>query len=117
MEKAVEEAGKKGRGDYSYKGTIEVSGTSVTYAPGTTEPKDIMDDLARYLGALYEQEIEEITYGGKDYTWNEEGSLKGSNWENGGKTLVSEIVKDYTTTTTELVLELDGIKVTFSLGN
>ncbi len=55
-----------------------------------------MDDIARYLGALYRQAdstIIRLTYDGVEYTWNPNGTLKGSNWEDvNGITLVSRIV-------------------------
>ena len=57
-----------------------------------------MRDLARYLGALYYQDIstvESITYKGVAYTWDVNGTLVGSNWKDAnGTTLVSVVVAD-----------------------
>ena len=58
----------------------------------------IIHDLARYLGALYRVEnssVEAIRYNGILYTWDEGLGLHGSNWVNGGNTLVSVIVSDF----------------------
>ena len=58
-----------------------------------------MNDMARYLGALYRVEssaVKSITFNGTVYTWNESLALKGSNWAaEDGTTLVSAIVKFY----------------------
>ena len=71
---------------------------------GKDPKKAAMDDMARYLGALYRVDsgktIEAIEYNGKTYKWKiGEKELKGSNWrENGeatGQTLVNKIVKDF----------------------
>ncbi|MGG0644958.1 hypothetical protein ABE021_13630 [Sporosarcina gallistercoris] len=55
-----------------------------------------MNTLARYLGSLYRLDtgvtIETIIYNDKEYTWNTSGTNIASNWENNGKTLVSEVV-------------------------
>ena len=71
---------------------------------GKDPKKAAMDDMARYLGALYRidsgKTIEAIKYNGKTYKWNiEKEELRGSNWrENGtkdGQTLVNKIVLDF----------------------
>ena len=71
---------------------------------GKDPKKAAMDDMARYLGALYRVDsgktIEAIEYNGKTYKWKiGEKELKGSNWrENGeatGQTLVNKIVLDF----------------------
>lgn len=67
-----------------------------------------MNDMARYLGALYRFDngatVKSITYGDTEYTWssNLDPVLKGSNWakdpdgtEADGNTLVSVIVDDF----------------------
>ena len=83
-------------GDWTFDGednTFTADYTMLTFDPGA------MNDLARYLGALYRQEnatIIEIEYNDATFTWNEDGNLKGSNWEDDdGTTLVSAIVDAY----------------------
>lgn len=97
---------------YEYTGKINVTGTTTSEVlfEGNYESinlgdddskKAAMDDMARYLGALYRtdngEKIKAIKYNNKEYKWNEKGTLKGSNWqENGnGKTLVKQIVEDF----------------------
>jgi len=56
-----------------------------------------MNDMARYLGALYRVDtgttITALDYKGTEYKWD--GTLKGSNWKNGVTTLVSVITADF----------------------
>lgn len=88
--------------EYEYVGTREFDDPNniytVTY-PETQVDPHAMYDLARYLGALYRQDdatVIAIAYEGKTYTWNAEGTLLGSNWEDeDGKTLVSVITADF----------------------
>ena len=57
-----------------------------------------MNDISRYLGALYLQDdssITGITYDDIKYTWDTEGTSVGSNWKSGSVTLVSQILSDY----------------------
>ena len=124
--KFVQDATKyeyKGGGNvkpYKYTGEIRVTGTesanveiagpyeSINLGDEKVDGKDpkkaAMDDMARYLGALYRLDlgktIEAIEYEGKTYKWNiGDKELKGSNWrENGaknGQTLVNKIVLDF----------------------
>ncbi len=66
-----------------------------TFNPGA------MNDMARYLGALYRQGISTITsieYDGVTYTWDDSLALKGSNWTSDGTldgTLVSAVTASY----------------------
>ena len=59
----------------------------------------ILHDLARFLGAIYratDSTVTAIMYDGVEYTWNEAGTLAGSNWEDElGVTLVSVITDDF----------------------
>ena len=107
---------------YNYKGEIRISGEESAIveiagpydsinlgdkAPEEDPKKDpkkaVMDDMARYLGALYrndKNDIDAIEYNGKTYKWKiGDKELKGSNWrENGeasGQTLVNKIVEDF----------------------
>lgn len=94
---------------YSY--SIGLEGATVSYAAPAdafqdTEPAEdgnsiATADLARFLGAIYRvddgQTVQKITYDGTDYTWNTQGTLRGSNWENEGTTLVSVISQACTT--------------------
>ncbi|TVP93972.1 MAG: hypothetical protein EA374_08175 [Acholeplasmatales bacterium] len=73
-----------------------------------------MNDIARYLGALYRQEgstVHHIEYDGIVYAWNEDGTLVGSNWEDAeGNTLVSVIVAAWLAEEGPIVLTLhDGL--------
>jgi len=94
-----------------------------TYSPAEFLAEDAMNDLARYLGALYRQDgstVISIVYDGVTYTWDETGTLKGSNWEDAsGKTLVSAMVADYLAAPGDLVITVgDGLNtsdVTFRL--
>ncbi|MCH3953625.1 MAG: hypothetical protein LKE44_11350 [Eubacterium sp.] len=91
--------------DYTYKGKITVNGTDVTATgdPTTYLKKPNKDtttpavaDLAQFLGGLYKSgKVSEIKFNGSTYTWNQEGTLKGSNWSLNGKTLVSAIADAY----------------------
>ena len=110
---------------YKYTGEIRVTGTESAdiefagpyksinlgdEAPEDKSKKDpkkaAMDDMARYLGALYRidngETIKSIKYGDSEYKWSKdkEGKeLKGSNWRKDGKpegqTLVNKIVEDF----------------------
>lgn len=74
--------------NYSYKG-LDIANNVATLtfdlAEVTKTPEILMNDMARYLGALHRVDdgatIKSIEYGGKNYTWD--GTLKGSNWKNG----------------------------------
>ena len=59
--------------------------------------KVVMNDLARYLGAMYRIDngatVKSIEYKGQVYTWN--GELKGSNWKNETSTLIKVITDDF----------------------
>ncbi len=87
---------------YVYVGDFAYDAASLTYTATYTAPEYLaggaMNDLARYLGALYRQTgatINKVTYKGVDYSWNLAEPLKGSNWEDeNGITLVSVIVAD-----------------------
>ncbi len=114
---------------YTYSTNIVLDNNTFTgtYSPEELLGEKAMNDVARFLGALHRQEnanITTITYGGVDYTWNTEGTLKGSNWENeAGNTLVSVITNDYlssagATNTFDLLLsspEETDIKLTLVL--
>ncbi len=88
--------------EYEYVGAREFDDPNniytVTY-PETQVNPHAMYDLARYLGALYRQDgatVSSIEYKGVKYTWNAEGTLLGSNWEDDeGNTLVSVITADF----------------------
>ncbi|MEA4812314.1 MAG: Ig-like domain-containing protein [Anaerolineaceae bacterium] len=89
---------------YQYIGVRSFEDATNTYA---LIYKDIefepaaMNDLARYLGALYRQEgstVSSIAYGGKRYTWDDALPQKGSRWvDSEGVTLISKIVADFQT--------------------
>jgi hypothetical protein len=112
---------------YNYVGDIAFDDPNniftATYSPAEFLAGGAMNDLARYLGALYRQDtstIISITFNGVEYTWDETGLLKGSNWEDAsGNTLVSAMVTDWLTLPKDLVVTVsDGwhtSTVTFKL--
>lgn len=93
-----------------------------------------MNDMARYLGALYRFDngatVKSITYGDTEYTWssNLDPALKGSNWakdpnsaEADGNTLVSVIVDDFQAGKIQDAIQLtlkgsNGSTITLSYG-
>ena len=108
--------------DREYIGTFNpviLSGTAVrfdgTYSAeqaAKEEGSAIMNDMARFLGALHriddDASVTKLTYKDTEYTWNAEGTLAGSNWEDeSGKTLVSAIIDDYKETS-----QLSPIEIT-----
>jgi len=88
---------------YTPVGDIDFDINSNTYTGTYTAPQVLaggpMNDMARYLGALYRQPgstITSIVYNGRSYTWDTTGTLTGSNWEDStGKTLVSQVTDDF----------------------
>ena len=100
---------------YKYSSTITVSGDTVTIsATDFDADKDGVSvfsaDTARFLGGLYRSEkIETITYKGTAYTWDTEGTLKGSNYKSeDGTTLVSVLRTAQKDETVSFDLELDN---------
>ena len=84
---------------WKYAGWYDIDGSTV-YAVYTIDEygtEVMMNDFARYIGALYhasEGDIVSVYFNGVKYTWNAELGLTGSNWANGDTTLVSVVV-DY----------------------
>ena len=84
---------------YEYVGDRTITGNDVlmTYDSAYDEAmaEDLMNDFARFAGALYyanNESVESITYNNVEYTWDAAGTLKGSNWVDAeGKTLVSAV--------------------------
>lgn len=85
-----------GSNAYTYKGRItsnplsNETNYSITRAQANAKTDgttlDILADISRYLGALYRMDggttVSSIEYNGTTYTWNDSGTLKGSNWVN-----------------------------------
>lgn len=99
--------------DYSYNGTFGTPETQdaagnvvLTYTARTPfDGTQVMNDLARMLGALYRAnggDVNSLTWNSNDFNWDETTTeptnLKGSNWRNAGGTLVSQIVAAYNAT-------------------
>lgn len=88
---------------YTPVGDIEFDMSSNTYTGTYTAPQVLagapMNDMARYLGALYRQAgstITSIVFDGKTYSWNPAEPNTGSNWIDGdGKTLVSVVTAKF----------------------
>ena len=107
----LEEALNFDYADYSYVGDRSFDSATNTltawytwqeyYDPDPQKvAENVMNDVARYLGALHRQgvsSITEIEYDSVTYEWNPAGTLLGSNWEvdGDGATLVSAIVADF----------------------
>ncbi len=90
--------------DRQYKGKFTaVDDNNIDYDIDITNVgdggKNIMNDFARILGALYRAGgVKEINFGGNTYTWDEAGTLKGSNFKNeAGITLVAAFVEKFST--------------------
>lgn len=93
--------------DYDYLYNQVLDGTiyyteSVLLANNSQDPLNgAMTDLARYLGALYRVEgsvVEKVIYRNVTFVWNEQGTLKGSNWVMEGNaeiSLVAAVVNGY----------------------
>ena len=92
---------------YTYNGALFADGTTLlggfTPAQAAADGSGVMNDMARFLGALYRFDsgtsVKAIKYGNAKYVWNGTANLKGSNWviENPatqGNTLVAAITKD-----------------------
>ena len=87
----------------------------------------ITADLAQFLGQLYKKgNASTIVYDKVEYTWNEKGTLKGSNWQaNGnGETLVKAITDDWKAETSgawaadhtyKATITVDGINMTYTV--
>ena len=109
---------------YTYKGeALEIKGTKVTGYYTSTQlstGKDVMNDMARLLGALYRAGgAREIVYDKVTYTWDADKGLTGSNWVDAdGNTLVSAIVADFSSgsiTGASVKLTVDDIDITFAV--
>ncbi|MBO7589967.1 MAG: hypothetical protein J6T05_00010 [Prevotella sp.] len=119
---------------YTYTGTLYASENDVVYVPGSTDNEDIMNDFARFVGALHRAAgVAEIEYNSVKYTWDpalvkangyitdpDQSELKGSNWIDPltGNTLVKVVTANATALQTAgvLTLEADGEPVNFYLG-
>lgn len=107
---------------YTYTASVTATGgneITFTYAAGSVSAtkREILDDLARYLGAIYYAGgASAINWNSTDYTWNPAaaGNLKGSNWYGGGQTLVKALNTWYASNpnATEIVLKIDGTDTT-----
>lgn len=113
--------------NYTYNGKFYASDNEVVYVSASTTPDvNMLNDLARFLGALHRAAgVTEITYNSKKYIWDparikELGlvqdpnatELKGSNWINAeDETLVSVISADVQSGS------VTGGKLTFKAGN
>lgn len=71
-----------------------------------------VNDIDRYLGALYRQDgstIDSIRFEGVDYFWNDTGSQEGSNWENNGTNLISALELDITSNPEDWPIRLNSL--------
>ena len=103
--------------EYVYKGEFVLGEDRIDYTINQENIGEggvnIMNDFARFLGALYRtNNIEPIQFKYKYYDWDDEGTLKGSNYKLVGEpiktegenknTLVGAIVTDYQTDPTQV---------------
>ena len=108
-------------GDYAVAENGDTLTLNGTYSLTEGVDGTAMNDMARFLGALYRADngatVKAIVYGGETYTWanGENATNTGSNWvknadepANDGNTLVSQIVDDYQTDGTIGDLTLNG---------
>ena len=111
---------------YTYTATITTSGNDATftYAAADYTGTNVLNDLARYLGALYYAgNAAEIQWNGNTYAWDPAaaGNLKGSNWWNAtsSKTLVKELTDWYAgnPTATEITIKIDGVDSTITFAH
>ena len=94
--------------NWNYTGKLYASDNDVVYVQGTASNVEMMNDMARFLGALHRAAgVAKITYAGKEYTWNpariyELGlvkdanakELKGSNWINDADSTLVDVITD-----------------------
>ncbi len=121
MEKLLRLAAGYRYDNYTYKGTSTISGRTVTYTPKLGgEPVDMMNDMARFLGALWRIDdgvsVNKIIYKGTYYTW--EGNLLGSNWQKNETTLVSVIVNEFSNPENapeSLIFTINGVDEIFAI--
>lgn len=120
---------------YEYNGTFTINGTTISY---NCDPKDLIDpsekdptplsaDMSRFFGAFYRANAETagfdketaLTFDGVEYTWDQDGTLKGSNWKDAeGKTLISAIADEVFATndsTCILTMEYLGVEISVTL--
>ena len=104
---------------YEYVGERTITGNDVLMSYPVVDVtgetgKDVMNDFARLMGALYYYENSNVTaiiYDGVEYTWNEALENKGSNWAaEDDTTLVNAVVTgiaDVTGTSIEMTVVLE----------
>ena len=116
--------GTETSGDYVFTSTVTVLGNTVKMEDTASvgEIRDVfMNDVARFLGSLYRNgKATEIKFDGKTYTWDTEGTLKGSNWEDSdGNTLVKAIFGSSSDGTaknpTSIALTVAGVEMIINL--
>lgn len=113
--------------DWNPIGEYTISGNNITIAydfTSNTFLEDAMNDMARFFGTLYQNNITSIKYNGTNYIWNEELGLKGSNWinenysDNSEYTLVKTITNDFKNGVIQdnyIMLLFDNIEYTYQL--
>ena len=74
---------------YSSDGYAYLSNGADSHAVGTAS--QATSDFVGFLVALYEDGATQITYGSKDYTWDDTKTTA-SKWVNGGNTLANDVV-------------------------
>jgi hypothetical protein len=120
--------------NYTYNGNFYASDNEVVYVSASTTPDvNMLNDLARFLGALHRAAgVSEIEYNSKKYIWDpariyelglvqdpDATELKGSNWINADdQTLVSVISADVQggSVSGKLTFKADNDEMTIYLG-
>lgn len=110
-------------GNYTPAGNFAVSGNNVDVSYEAAQVADgtvVMNDFARFLGSLHEQGVTKVTCDNVEYTWDEEGTLKGSNFvDANGTTLISVVVAamkpELATGIASGNLEINGKTITYTV--
>lgn len=79
----VEAAANFEYSDFTYTGKQSITGNTITttYNSAAEANANMVNDLARFLGALYRAGgVQQIVFNSKTYKWDETLGLKGSNW-------------------------------------
>lgn len=112
--------------DYTPNGTFVVAedGSSeytIDYAKFAADNRAIVNDYARMLGEMYRKGgVKTITFEGTEYTWDVNGTLKGSNYKAGDVTLVSAVTAKFAADMTSgagamITIVVDGQELTTTI--
>jgi len=98
--------------EYLYNGRLAPDGPYWVWSYTEINVVQAVNDIDRYLGALYRQDgstIDSIRFEGIDYFWNDTGSREGSNWENNGTNLINTLELDITSNPENWPIRLNSL--------